>query len=298
MSRARGCRRPHGDGRAWTYRARQPDRDPAAEPRRRRRGRQPRPGGARRRTCPRTGVTVVLLRAAVARGRPQGRPAAGDPRRRAARRRRRGCGPPPRWSSAAAPPAPGRRPAARRGLGAAGCLALAFPLHPPGQAGEEPARRAARGRRTDPGGAGGARPVRRPEEFPDDLDHVDMSVVPGGDHGFKVPKRGPISQEEAEGDRGRGDPGVDRPRGVGECSATRLSRVVPADARNDGPSAAPAVGWGTMTDDAADPDLDLGHDAPTPAEIDVPPRPTTSAPRASSATRCRSSTSSTRPRCG
>ena len=94
---------------------------------------------------------------------------------------------------------PGRRPAARRGLGAAGCLALAFPLHPPG--------RPEKSRLDELAGAGvptlvvqGERdPFGGPDEFPDDLDHVDMSVVPGGDHGLKVPKRGPISQEEAEG---------------------------------------------------------------------------------------------------
>ncbi len=34
----------------------------------------------------------------------------------------------------------------------------------------------------------------RPEEFPDD---VEMAVVPGADHGLKVPARGPVSQDEA-----------------------------------------------------------------------------------------------------
>ena len=34
----------------------------------------------------------------------------------------------------------------------------------------------------------------RPEEFPGGLD---LSVVPGADHGFRVPAGGPISQEEA-----------------------------------------------------------------------------------------------------
>jgi uncharacterized protein len=36
----------------------------------------------------------------------------------------------------------------------------------------------------------------RPEEFPDD---VDLTVVPGADHGFRVPARGDISQEDALG---------------------------------------------------------------------------------------------------
>jgi hypothetical protein len=34
----------------------------------------------------------------------------------------------------------------------------------------------------------------RPEEFPPDRD---LAVVPGADHGFRVPKRGPVSAEEA-----------------------------------------------------------------------------------------------------
>lgn len=90
----------------------------------------------------------------------------------------------------------GARSAARcaRRLGAAGCLALAFPLHPPGK--PEKSRldelKAARvptlviqGER-DPFGA--------PEEFPGG---VDMTVVPSADHSFKVPKRAEISQADA-----------------------------------------------------------------------------------------------------
>jgi uncharacterized protein len=90
----------------------------------------------------------------------------------------------------------GARSAARtaRELGASGCLALAFPLHPPGR--PERSRLAeltavavpvlvVQGERDAFG---------RPEEFPPDHD---LTVVPGADHGFKVPKRGPVSQEEA-----------------------------------------------------------------------------------------------------
>ena len=90
----------------------------------------------------------------------------------------------------------GARSAARtaKQLGAAGFLALAFPLHPPGrpersrldelEAVEVPVL-VVQGER-DPFGT--------PEEFPD---KHDLTVVPGADHGFKVPKRGVISQEEA-----------------------------------------------------------------------------------------------------
>jgi hypothetical protein len=90
----------------------------------------------------------------------------------------------------------GARSAARcaRRMGARGCLALAFPLHPPG--------RPEKSRREELLGAGvpllviqGERDTMgRPEEFPAGLD---LSVVPGADHGFRVPARGPISQEEA-----------------------------------------------------------------------------------------------------
>ena len=90
----------------------------------------------------------------------------------------------------------GARSAARtaKQLGAAGVLALAFPLHPPGkpersrlfelEAVEVPLL-VVQGER-DPFGT--------PEEFP--ADH-DLTVVPGADHGFKVPKQGDVSQDEA-----------------------------------------------------------------------------------------------------
>jgi predicted alpha/beta-hydrolase family hydrolase len=79
-------------------------------------------------------------------------------------------------------------------VGAVGCLALAFPLHPPG--------RPEKSRLPELRGAGvptlviqGERDTMgRPEEFPTD---VDLSVVPGADHGLKVPARGPVSQDEA-----------------------------------------------------------------------------------------------------
>lgn len=90
----------------------------------------------------------------------------------------------------------GARSAARtaKQLGAAGFLALAFPLHPPGhpersrleelEAVEVPLL-VVQGERDAFG---------TPEEFPD---HHDLTVVPGADHGFKVPKTGVVSQEEA-----------------------------------------------------------------------------------------------------
>lgn len=90
----------------------------------------------------------------------------------------------------------GARAAARcaKSLGASGVLAMAFPLHPPG--------RPERSRLDELDGAGlstlviqGERdPFGRPEEFPA---RHDLTVVPGADHGFKVPRRGDITSEEA-----------------------------------------------------------------------------------------------------
>ena len=95
----------------------------------------------------------------------------------------------------------GARSAARcaRSLAAVGCLALSFPLHPPG--------RPERSRADELAGArvpvlvvqGERDAMGRPEEFPTDLRRVDLAVVPAADHGLKVPARGPITQEEALG---------------------------------------------------------------------------------------------------
>ena len=92
----------------------------------------------------------------------------------------------------------GARSAARtaRHLGARGCLALSFPLHPPG--------RPERSRLDELTSAGvptlvvqGERDTfGTPEEFPA---HVDLSVVPGADHSLRVLKRGDVTQEEAYG---------------------------------------------------------------------------------------------------
>ena len=90
----------------------------------------------------------------------------------------------------------GARSAARSAaaLGASGCLALAFPLHPPG--------RPDRSREAELTGSGvptlvvqGERDTMGlPEEFPEG---TDLTVVPGADHGLRVPARGVLSQAEA-----------------------------------------------------------------------------------------------------
>lgn len=90
----------------------------------------------------------------------------------------------------------GARSAARSAhrLGASGFLALAFPLHPPGRPNKSRLEEleavtvptlVVQGER-DPFGA--------PEEFPTDRE---LTVIPGADHGFKVPRRGPVSSDDA-----------------------------------------------------------------------------------------------------
>ncbi|MGA9748663.1 MAG: alpha/beta family hydrolase [Nocardioides sp.] len=90
----------------------------------------------------------------------------------------------------------GARSAARtsREMGAAACLALSFPLHPPGKPERSRLEEldavdlptlVVQGERDAFG---------RPEEFPE---RYDMTVVPGADHGFRVPKSGPVSQDVA-----------------------------------------------------------------------------------------------------
>lgn len=88
----------------------------------------------------------------------------------------------------------GARSAARcaESLGAAGCLALSFPLHPPGRPEKSRiAELAASSRAGVPTLVlqGERDSMGRPEEFPDDLTGVDLVVVPGADHGLKVPAR-------------------------------------------------------------------------------------------------------------
>ena len=92
----------------------------------------------------------------------------------------------------------GARSAARtaRSLGAAGCLALSFPLHPPGKP-EKSRLEELRGARVPVLVVQGERdPMGRPEEFPE-MRGVDLAVVPGADHGLKVGARAGLSQQEA-----------------------------------------------------------------------------------------------------
>ncbi|MCW2867646.1 MAG: hypothetical protein JWR20_1834 [Marmoricola sp.] len=90
----------------------------------------------------------------------------------------------------------GARSACRiaRDVGAAGVLALAFPLHPPGRPERSRLEELRRARVRTLVVQGERDPFGTPEEFPDDLD---LAVVPGADHGMKVLKSGPVTHEEA-----------------------------------------------------------------------------------------------------
>ena len=92
----------------------------------------------------------------------------------------------------------GARSAARcaRRLGASGCLALAFPLHPPGRPEKSRVEELTAVDLPTLVIQGENDTMGRPDEFPSS---VDLCVVPGADHGFKVPVRGPVSQEDAMG---------------------------------------------------------------------------------------------------
>jgi predicted alpha/beta-hydrolase family hydrolase len=80
-----------------------------------------------------------------------------------------------------------------KSMGAVGCLALAFPLHPPGRPDSS--------RLEELTGAGvptfvvqGERdPFGAPDEFPD---NTPMAVIPQADHGFAVPKRAALDSEQ------------------------------------------------------------------------------------------------------
>ncbi|EKX67035.1 hypothetical protein STRIP9103_06606 [Streptomyces ipomoeae 91-03] len=83
-------------------------------------------------------------------------------------------------------------------LGAAAVLALSFPLHPPGKPEKSRADELLGAGVPTLVVQGGNDPFGRPEEFPGGAEGAYRLVeVPYGDHGFAVPKRAPLGQEEA-----------------------------------------------------------------------------------------------------
>jgi predicted alpha/beta-hydrolase family hydrolase len=92
----------------------------------------------------------------------------------------------------------GARSAARTAhhLGASGVLALAFPLHPPGRPESSRVDELTAVRVPTLVVQGEMDPFGRPEEFPAEQPIV---VVPSADHGFKVPRRAELSQDDVLG---------------------------------------------------------------------------------------------------
>jgi predicted alpha/beta-hydrolase family hydrolase len=80
-------------------------------------------------------------------------------------------------------------------LGAAAVLALSFPLHPPGKPEKSRADELLGSGVPTLVVQGGNDPFGKPEEFP--VGSFELVEVPHGDHGFAVPKRAEITQEEA-----------------------------------------------------------------------------------------------------
>ncbi|MFF9816054.1 alpha/beta family hydrolase [Streptomyces sp. NPDC014006] len=79
-------------------------------------------------------------------------------------------------------------------LGAHAVLALSFPLHPPGKPEKSRAAELLGAGVPTLVVQGGNDPFGRPEEFPNGS--YDLIEVPHGDHGFAVPKRAEITQEQ------------------------------------------------------------------------------------------------------
>ncbi|MFE1246719.1 alpha/beta family hydrolase [Streptomyces sp. NPDC058735] len=80
-------------------------------------------------------------------------------------------------------------------LGARAVLALGFPLHPPGKPEKSRAAELLGSGVPTLVVQGGNDPFGRPAEFPEGA--YDLVEVPYGDHGFAVPKRAEITQDEA-----------------------------------------------------------------------------------------------------
>ena len=80
-------------------------------------------------------------------------------------------------------------------LGAAAVLALSFPLHPPGRPEKSRADELLGSGVPTLVVQGGNDPFGKPAEFP--KGSYELVEVPYGDHGFAVPKRAPLDQDEA-----------------------------------------------------------------------------------------------------
>ncbi|MFH9351769.1 alpha/beta family hydrolase [Kitasatospora sp. NPDC017646] len=95
----------------------------------------------------------------------------------------------------------GARVACRTGAasGAVGVVALAFPLHPPGRPERSRAEELLETGLPTLVVQGAADPFGGPEEFPVLPRGHELVGLPYGNHGFEVPKRAPVGQEEVLG---------------------------------------------------------------------------------------------------
>ncbi|MER6303096.1 alpha/beta family hydrolase [Kitasatospora sp. NPDC001539] len=95
----------------------------------------------------------------------------------------------------------GARVACRTGAGsgAVGVVALAFPLHPPGRPERSRAQELLESGLPTLVVQGGADPFGGPEEFPALPPGHALVAVPYGGHGFAVPKRAGVGEEEVLG---------------------------------------------------------------------------------------------------
>ncbi|MER7945783.1 alpha/beta family hydrolase [Streptomyces sp. NPDC096079] len=93
----------------------------------------------------------------------------------------------------------GARVACRTGreLGALAVLALSFPLHPPGKPERSRADELLSTGLPTLVVQGGNDPFGRPDEYPEGS--YGLVEIPYGDHGFAIPKRATLSQDEALG---------------------------------------------------------------------------------------------------
>ena len=80
-----------------------------------------------------------------------------------------------------------------RRMGAVGCLALSFPLHPPGRPDKSRVDELASVGLPTFVVQGERDPFGGPDEFPE---RVDLTSIPQADHSFKVPRSAELSQEE------------------------------------------------------------------------------------------------------
>ena len=167
MTDGRSSRRPHGDARLHARPRAAPGRDAAAQPRRRRRRRRARPGRAGRGAAAQR-ITVVRVEQPwrVAGKKVAPRPAVA--RRRASRRAADELR--VRTPLVVGGRSAGARSAAARRASSApsGCLALAFPLHPPGRPETSRLAELAAVRVPTLVVQGERDPFGRPEEFPPD----------------------------------------------------------------------------------------------------------------------------------